>query len=221
MVFGNLTVIEEGERLRLPSGQYNRSVICMCYCGNKTQVRLLHLVRLRIKSCGCLSGEHHGESKTPLYRTWRAMNDRCSCYAMPRYAKLKLTVCDQWKHSFIAFRDWALANGYKHGLQLDRINNENGYSPANCRFVTNIVNVNNRGNTYRVYYHGEERPFMEIVHEKKAWLNAAAIRTRINRGWSADDAFDKPIKEGNYKRKIFTIPDMFVSMEIKNINCSL
>jgi hypothetical protein len=49
-----------------------------------------------------------------------------------------------WREDYFSFKDWALANGYRPGLTIDRINNSKGYSPSNCRFVTLSENLQNR-----------------------------------------------------------------------------
>jgi hypothetical protein len=61
-----------------------------------------------------------------------------------RYGGRGISICPEWRSSRKAFFDWALANGYQHGLQIDRINNDGNYEPANCRFVTRSVNSQNR-----------------------------------------------------------------------------
>ena len=88
----------------------------------------------------------HGESRTRIYRTWsnmllRCFNEKTINYA--RYGGRGITVCDEWKE-YIPFRDWALVNGYTDSLQIDRIDNNNGYYPANCRWVTVSENAKNR-----------------------------------------------------------------------------
>ena len=65
------------------------------------------------------------------------------------YQDRGITVCDEWL-VFENFRDWALSHGYKEGLQIDRVNNDAGYCPENCRWVTPKENVNNRRNTIRL-----------------------------------------------------------------------
>jgi len=205
--FGKLTVIGEGEKYILPSGQPNRSIKCKCECGTIKDIRLLHLVRGRIISCGCAVGEKHGDANTKLYKKWRAIKYRC--YVSPyfnNYIENGITVCDEWDKSYTAFRDWALKNGYKEGLQIDRIDNNKGYAPDNCRFVTNIENVNNRNNTFKVIYKGVEHPFMQLVRQKQMVLHMNGIRRRLQSGMSGDEAFDKPFVKPPY-RKAFTEED--------------
>ena len=202
--FGKLEVIKEAERMILPSGQKPRRFICKCECGNETNVLGLHLVRGRISSCGCIQKVLNGESLTPVCRCYKAMKERCGEKYIDahRYYHRGIKVCQEWQNNYFVFRDWALSNGFKKGLQIDRIDNDKGYEPNNCRFVTNVENVNNRGNTFYVNYKGQKMSFMLIMHDKKiANMHHATIRNRIQRGWSADKAIDTPIKKGNYSKK--------------------
>jgi hypothetical protein len=203
--FGKLVVMYEEDHKVLPCGQTNRVIRCVCDCGKQTSVRLLHLIRGRIRSCGCLGGEIHGGTGTVLYRRWRGMINRCYMPSFPNsYTANNITVCDEWRHSYSKFREWAMNNGYKRGLTIDRIDNNKGYYPANCRFVTVFENANNKSDTIYVNYHGETMPYMVLIRKKKLLRHEATIRCRIKRGWNINDAIDKPIRQGNYKRKVFT-----------------
>ena len=196
--FGKLSVVKELEKLILPSGQTNRVILCKCDCGNEKKIRLLHLVRGRIKTCGC-SSEKHSQSKTRLYRTWRSMKERC--YLSPykdshRYKGRGIYVCKEWLDSFICFKNWALNNGYLDNLQIDRINNNGNYEPNNCKFVLNIENVNNRDYTFKVNYENKEFAFMDLMRIKNIEKqNIQTIRARIKRGWDHSKAVNTPIRE--------------------------
>lgn len=201
-IFGKLTVIKEAEKYRLPSGQTNRAYLCKCDCGNEKVIRLAHLVRGRISTCGC-SYERHGLAGKRIYRTWRSMHERCTLDKVKnghRYKQRGISVCDDWK-SFKSFRDWAFKNGYDDTKQIDRIDNNKGYFPENCRFVTNIENVNNREVTFYVDYYGEKKSFTLLMRELKIpETHWAAIRGRIARGWKHTKAILTPIRNGNYKK---------------------
>ena len=90
----------------------------------------------------------HGEGNpaTRLYRIWAAMKRRCfnpNSANYPWYGGKGISVCDEWRDSFVAFRDWSLANGYDADapdLSIDRINSDNDYSPANCQWITMTAN---------------------------------------------------------------------------------
>ena len=89
-----------------------------------------------------------------LYQKWSDMKIRC--YS-PKYTGFKnyggrgIIVCSSWINNFDAFYNWAILNGFKKGLQIDRINNNKSYCPSNCRFVTKKENNRNRSITKLTY----------------------------------------------------------------------
>ena len=101
----------------------------------------------------------HGMSGTKVYRVWTSIISRCEdkkreCYK--HYGGRGITVCDEW-HNPEVFMEWALDNGYESNLQIDRIDNDKGYSPLNCRFVTRKVNSQNRRSTQYLTINGETK----------------------------------------------------------------
>jgi hypothetical protein len=208
-VFGELTVIREAKKYTLPSGQTNRAMRCKCSCGKIKNIRLLHLVRGRIKSCGHLNGENHGLSSTKLYRVWSGMRDRATLDSFihaHRYKKRGIKICNSWLNSFTYFKNWALKNGYKHDLTIDRINNNGDYRPGNCRFVTNKVNCNNKEATMFVVYNKKIVALSLILEERKMSAHYHTIYGRIKRGWDDQKAIDTKIRKGNYKSKTNPTP---------------
>ncbi len=195
-----LTVIKEVEPIRLPSGQINKAFLCKCDCGNEKIIRKLHLVRNRIKSCGCIKNTRNGLSQHPLYKVWQSILLRTSGHYDDVYKKKNILVCDEWK-KFESFYDWSIENGYKKSLQIDRINNNGNYEPDNCRFVTSKENCNNRENTFFVFYKKNKIAFTDLIESKNLKDYENTIRARIKRGWSIEDAFDKKIRQGNYFTK--------------------
>ena len=88
----------------------------------------------------------HGLSKHPLHKTWRSMKDRCYNKNKPDYVyygERGIIVGDEWIHNFEAFYDWSINNGYRTGLEIDRINNNLGYFSWNCRWGTHSDNIFN------------------------------------------------------------------------------
>ena len=150
-VIGRLLVIEE-------CGRDARGKVlwrCRCECGNEVIVRDDNLRNENTKSCGCYQREAsttHGMHKARLYSVWQSMLKRvgatkgASEEVKRAYQDRGITVCDGWL-VFENFRDWALSHGYKEDLQIDRVNNDAGYCPENCRWVTPKENANNRRNT--------------------------------------------------------------------------
>ena len=138
---------------------------CKCDCGTEKDLTVATLVSGYSKSCGCLRDEttskrstSHGMSKTRLYKEWIAMKDRCyrkSHEFYQYYGGKGIKVCDIWKNNFENFRDWALQNGYRDDLTIDRINNDEDYSPSNCRWVNLKCQANNRTNNILVFYNND------------------------------------------------------------------
>lgn len=78
-----------------------------------------------------------------LYRRWQAMKKRCNLYSS--YKSREIRVCDEWINDFIAFKHWAECNGADPSLELDRKDNNLGYFPENCRWVTHKENCRKGG----------------------------------------------------------------------------
>lgn len=135
-----------------PGGQRSRLHTFRCpHCSS--EVLRLKVNGNRQHSCGCREkakygrGDRHGKSGTDLWGVWSAMLTRCHVCDVPGYADRGISVCESWKSDFLAFEAWAQSAGYSPGLQLDRRDNDAGYSPENCRFVTLQVNSQNRRST--------------------------------------------------------------------------
>lgn len=152
--FGMLKVIERTKNGKDGATRY----LCECACGNRKIVRSKHLKSGAVDNCGCKrvkrmretklrNGSMYGGCGTRLYRIYSCMKDRCYNKSRERYADYGgrgITVCDEWLDSFEAFRDWALNNGYRDDLSIDRIENDKSCSPENCRWVTVKEQNNNR-----------------------------------------------------------------------------
>lgn len=172
--------------------------LCVCDCGNFTEVLLPNLKRGTSKSCGCLQREQaikangtHEKSNTHLYYIWRSMKYRCydkHIKAYKNYGARGITVCSEWKDNFQAFYDWSMNNGYKEGLTIDRIDNNGNYEPNNCRWVDRKQQGRNRRSNILITINGVTRCLMEWC--EILGLNYGTINNRIRRGWCIEKALE-------------------------------
>ena len=101
-----------------------------------------------------------------LYGRWANIKDRCynpNSKDYEKYGGRGITVCEEWKESYEAFHFWAMSHGFRPELQIDRIENDKGYSPDNCRWVTPKINSNNRRNSVSVEYKGEMMGILDVA----------------------------------------------------------
>lgn len=188
--FNKLTVLEiSGKRL------YNKIYLCKCDCGNSANIEGYKIKSGHTKSCGCLQKEVisriktiHGslksKNKSKIYSVWLNMKNRCLNKNVPSYKNYGgrgIDICKEWMESK-NFIQWAMSNGWSDELQIDRINNNKGYSPDNCRFVTRSQNILN-----------SRKSFGSISRMcRENGLNYKLIKDRLRNGWSLDDAISRP-----------------------------
>lgn len=102
----------------------------------------------------------HRKSRTRIYERWSGIKSRCYGDASQKhrdYKKRGITICDEWLNDFMSFYNWAIENGYREDLTIDRINNDGNYEPSNCRWITNkeqqlnkreLISTNKSGHKY-------------------------------------------------------------------------
>lgn len=179
--FGRLTVLGFDHMDRWGSSYW----MCECDCGDTTVVSRKHLLDGHVTSCGCWNVDSHvthGFSDNVLYHTWVSMRQRCNNpkqTSYENYGGRGITVCDDWD-DFENFRDWAISNGYSNELTIDRINNDDGYYPENCRWVDNKTQANNRRTNRLVTYSGNTHTVSEWARIMN--VNYSTLLTRVKRG---------------------------------------
>lgn len=193
--FGRLVVVERVEN----SADGRARWLCRCDCGQSKTVLGEHLKKGRAKSCGCAKSESsskrfkkHGGRNSKLYRIWSNMKDRCNnpdCKVYSDYGGRGIKVCKEWIDDFSAFQKWALANGYKEGLTIDRKDNDKGYSPDNCRWTDRKIQGNNKRNCRYITYKGQRKTVAE-------WSDITGIPHdtllyRLNHGWETERILKK------------------------------
>lgn len=153
--FGRLTVVK---REGMDNTRKNTTWLCLCDCGNTVVASTCHLKTGHTKSCGCYKGKaegcvatqfktKHGISRSRIYRILHGMKQRCTNPNAPKYhlyGGRGIRVCEEWYNDVQAFYNWAVSHGYVDGLTIDRIDNDKGYEPSNCRWVTIAEQNRNR-----------------------------------------------------------------------------
>lgn len=172
---------------------------CQCECGNTCDVRRSNLVSDNTTSCGCVQQENrttHGESGTRLHNIRAMIIQRCcnpNYNQFDDYGGRGITVCPEWRESYEAFRDWALANGYEDGLTIERRENSLGYSPDNCRWATKAEQMRNtrRNNNFTAF--GETKCITDWANDPRCDVTATGIRYRMKvYGWPFERAMTTP-----------------------------
>lgn len=186
--------------------------ICKCDCGRCITTRGSSLRNGETKSCGCLhselskkiAGENfttHGKTDTRLFRIWSKMvartedpkQDHFDCYG-----GRGIRVCEEWRNSFQAFYDWAVNNGYKAGLSIDRIDVNGDYSPENCKWSTMKEQSRNRRSNVKLTYHGETMLMVEWSERTGIKFGTLWARIFVS-GWTVEEAIETPV--GKRRRK--------------------
>lgn len=165
---------------------------CICDCGGVSTVNGSQLRRGKIKSCGCTRVSHRMTNSRP-YRVWRSMLQRCNNPKNPNYHNYGgrgIKVCQEWQ-KFELFWDWAKANGYAENLELDREDNDAGYAPGNCRFVTHAANTRNTRRSRPIMFGGEKITISELSRE--TGIHESTLHRRIVKmGMTAEQAIELP-----------------------------
>ncbi len=186
MIFGKLTA-KESMGARRHGGLVWR---CVCECGNVKDVPSASLRSGGTRSCGCLFGKHmitHGMSKTPEYKVWCFMIQRCNnpkSDSYPLYGGRGISVCSRWE----VFENFISDMGRRpdNSLSIERVDNERGYSPDNCKWDTHTAQARNtrkpKTNTsgikgvsymkqhqkYRAYIHVDRKFICLGLHQEKS-----------------------------------------------------
>jgi hypothetical protein len=130
-----------------------------------------------------------------FYHAWAAMIQRCENDNDSRfkdYSGRGITVCPEW-HDFETFYKWATANGWKPGLQIDRIDNDGPYAPWNCRWITRTENSRNKRTSHFITISGIKRTVTEW--SELSGIKLSTLLNRIRSGWT-DDNLLSPFREG-------------------------
>lgn len=192
--FGKWSVVKKSPS---PTGyEHQQFWLCRCECGTEairkgSQLRYAEKkgVNQSCQSCGAIAGgTTHGLSKTPEYKAWFGMIDRCnnpSNKAYKNYGERGIQVCSRWKLFKNFLSDMGARPSIKHSL--DRINNAKGYSKNNCRWATSKTQNRNRRGNHLIAFNGKTQSISAWAEE--TGIDRSVLYMRINsQGWSIDDA---------------------------------
>lgn len=180
--FGRWTVLERDGKIGT-----NIAWKCRCDCGTVRTVRATVLVKGRSLSCGCKRIDDrttHNGTGTRLFNVWRNIKERClneNYFNYPNYGGRGIKICDEWNDSFESFRGWAVENGYKEGLTIDRIDVNGNYEPSNCRWATTKVQARNRRTNHIIECKGEKHCVTEWA--EKLGVKRNTLFWRLSQGW--------------------------------------
>ena len=194
--FGQLLVIERAED-KTTGSKPKTMWRCLCDCGKETVVWGSSLTQGTTVSCGCKKRKHGFANKERLYETWQNMKRRCNNPRNKRYKQYGargIKVCAEWEHDYVAFRNWAMSNGYADDLTIDRIDVDKGYSPDNCRWVGAKIQANNMTRNRFITFRGKTMTLSQWAEE--LGLSYGVINHRIQRGWDMDKIANTPVRGG-------------------------
>lgn len=200
MTFGKLKVIG----MPFPFGSRSKcfAVVTECSCG-----------RIAVRDCGTIKKSKscnacwtrpvvHGDGTSPLrgrtrlYGIWKNITQRCcnsKSRAFPNYGGRGIAMCHEWRSSYQCFKEWAMANGYSELLEIDRKDNNSGYSPENCRWVTRKVNGRNKRNNRIIEAFGDKKCLAEWGDDDRCNVTTHTLQSRLNSGWVAERAITLPL----------------------------
>ena len=153
----------------------------------------------------------HGKRYTKIYHIWSSMKNRClnpMCKDYDFYGGRGIKVCEEWK-DFKNFDKWAMQNGYKEGLSIDRIDTDGNYCPENCRWITIREQCYNRRSNHYIEYNGKSQTITQWAEEYG--ITEQVLSGRLRKGWSIEKALTHPVKKPRkieYNGKMWTISEL-------------
>ncbi len=197
-IFSNLTVIERAKNNKWGQVRWK----CKCICGNTTIAHASHLKNGSTKSCGCIRNKllikrnlTHGMYSTPEYKTWSGIIQRCTNpteKAFENYGGRGITVCDEWKHDFMAFfKD--MGKRPSRNLTIERVDNNKGYFPKNCIWEDRKTQANNRRTNHLITINGVIKTIAQWA--RTIGISQDIISQRLKRNWETERAIFQPVKK--------------------------
>ena len=166
------------------------------FCGTEFKANTYNINNGHSKSCRCYSKRRasethktHGLKYTRLYSIWASIKDRTlniNTKVFNDYGGRGIAISEEWKNDFMSFHDWAMSNGYSDELSIDRIDNDGGYSPENCRWTTKTIQARNtriaKNNTsgYRgVSFRKDNNKYRAVIVIKSKNIHLGYFQTAV------------------------------------------
>lgn len=172
-------------------GRHFKSKV-QCDCGNVETVLdtlLINGRKTQCRECAKKSSKKykHGMTNTSLFNIWHSMKQRCydrrnNSYNL--YGNRGIIICEEWKNDFLNFYSWAMENGYKKGLSIDRIDVDGNYEPSNCRWANTIEQANNKRNNIIIEYNGIKDTLPNWA--RKVGINKGILQYRYYHKWDVE-----------------------------------
>lgn len=193
-VFGRLTVIEQSEHL---SGR--TAWLCKCQCGKTVVAKSTDLRTGGKRSCGCLADENratarlkHGMTHTSLFNIWVGMRQRCNnpkSKAFKHYGGRGIKVCERWN----TFKNFMADMGPRPGnMELERKNNDAGYSPENCIWADTRTQQRNKRDLHYITFNGQTKILTDWALD--FGIARQTLYNRLKRGWPMEQALTNPLQ---------------------------
>jgi len=207
--FNMLTIVDD-----LGRSENRRWVNAVCDCGTVRKYRLDSVKDSSIKCCGCVGKELFDKNRKtgthqltyhPLYGVWEGFKKRCynpNNNSFKDYGLLGVRVCDEWLNDFKSFYEWAISNGYRKGLQIDKdkLSPEKPgklYCPEYCCFLTRKENSHYKKSNRIIEHEGVKMCISEWC--EKYSITYGAFKGRLKRGWSMQEIISTPVLSFNKK----------------------
>lgn len=194
-IYGRWTVLEGPYR----GTDHRLRWDCLCECGTIRQIQARYLELGTTHSCGCQRGAHnllHGETGTRLHNIWKEIVRRCydeNSKSYKDYGGRGIKIYQGWKYSFRRFHAWALANGYRDDLTIERIDNNGNYEPTNCTWIPKAQQYRNQQKTRRITAWKETKSLPEWVEDPRCSVSYHTLHSRLRLGWpSSEDIIGLP-----------------------------
>lgn len=207
--FGRLTVIGFAGIGRSRGGHSHSTWDCKCDCGTIKKLPTGNLTSGNTRSCGCLKADRnakqfitHGMSKTKLYSVWGSIKDRCynkRCEGYSNYGGRGIKMCQSWRNNFESFYEWAIKNGYKAGLTIERKDVNRDYCPENCMWISKSEQSKNRRNCHYITYRGQTKTLSEWCRELH--IDRESVRNKEKQLGNGELAIDAILYSPKHKFK--------------------